>query len=395
MKRRTLAALLAAVPMVAVRRFAVRCAVRCSVGRSVRCSVRLSAAPLLAALTSAALTSAALAPAVSMAADADALPSVHFQVVGGGSHNYTYSAVEKPFWEKTLPAASGGHVTAELAGLNERGLKGPEILRLMRGNALDVGMGVFAFVSGDDAMLEGVDLPGMAPDIATARKMVQAYRPVLEARMRDRHGVHLLATVPYTAQVFFCREPVQQLEDLKGRKIRTRGRNMADFISALGGSPVTIPFAEVIPALQTGVVDCAVSGIGSGNSAKWYDVAKHLYNLPTDWSIGFYAMGEQRWQRLDPAAQRFLQEQARVLEDRLWQETGRENDFALACNTGQGECRIHTKADMQAASPSPAERERLHAIASQVAGEWGKRCGAECARAWSGSVGQALGVTLR
>lgn len=346
----------------------------------------------LAALLAAVVTTAV--PVMAAQAQAQALPDIHFQVVGGGSHNYTYSAVEKPFWEKTLREASGGHVTAELAGLNERGLKGPEILRLMRGNALDVGMGVFAFVSGDDAMLEGVDLPGMAPDIATARKMVQSYRPVLDARMRERHGVHLLATVPYTAQVFFCREPVQRLEDLKGRKVRTRGRNMADFVSALGASPVTIPFAEVIPALQTGVVDCAVSGIGSGNAAKWYDVAKHLYNLPIDWSIGFYAMGEQRWQKLDPAVQRFLQQQADVLEARLWQETARENAYALACNTGQGECRIHTRADMQAAEPSAAEREQLRAIASKVAGEWGRRCGAACARAWSESVGQTLNVPL-
>ncbi|MNK10700.1 2,3-diketo-L-gulonate-binding periplasmic protein YiaO precursor [compost metagenome] len=342
----------------------------------------------------AALLAAVAMTAVPAAVLSDTLPKTHFQVVGGGSHNYTYSAVEKPFWEKTLPEASDGRVTAELAGLSETGLKGPEIMRLMRGNAIDIGMGVFAFVSGDDAMLEGVDLPGMAPDIATARKMVRSYRPTLAARLRDHHGVHLLATVPYTAQVFFCREPVQRLEDLKGRKIRTRGRNMADFISALGASPVTISFAEVIPALQTGVVDCAVSGIGSGNSAKWYDVAKYLYNLPTDWSIGFYAMGEQRWQRLDPAVQQFLQQRAAVLEDRLWEETARENGYALACNTGQGECRIHKPADMQATEPTAAEREQLRAVASRVAGQWGKRCGAACARAWSDSVGKALGVTL-
>src|SRR5690606_41369115 len=77
-------------------------------------------------------------------------PKTHLKVVGGGSHNYTFGAVEKPFWEKTLPEASGGRVTADLAGLSESGLKGPEVVRLMRAGALDVGMGVFAYVSGDD-----------------------------------------------------------------------------------------------------------------------------------------------------------------------------------------------------------------------------------------------------
>ncbi|HWK70852.1 MAG TPA: TRAP transporter substrate-binding protein [Burkholderiaceae bacterium] len=328
------------------------------------------------------------------AAAAD-LPKTHFKVVGGGSHNYTFGAVEKPFWEKTLPEASGGRVTADLAGLAESGLKGPEVVRLMRAGAIDIGMGVFAYVSSDDAMFEGVDLPGMATDIDSARKIAQAYRPVLDKRMSERHGIKLLATVSYTAQVFFCREPVTQLADLKGRKVRTRGRNMADYVNALGATTVTLPFAEVVTALQTGVIDCAVTGIGSGNAAKWYEVANNLYNLPIDWSVGFYGIGLKRWQKLDPSVQALLQKQAQVLEDRLWDETKRENDFALACNTGKGECQIHEKAGMNAAAPNAQEREELRGIALNIAEQWGKRCGSECVRQWNETAGAAAGISLR
>lgn len=326
-----------------------------------------------------------------MAAD---LPKTHFKVVGGGSHNYTFGAVEKPFWDTTLPEASGGQITADLTGLSESGLKGPEVIRLMRTGALDIGMGVFAYVSGDDVLFEGVDLPGMAPDIDTARKIAQAYRPVLDQRMSERHGIKLLSTIAYTAQVFFCREPVSSLSELKGRKIRTRGRNMADYVSALGGTPVTLPFAEVVTALQTGVIDCAVTGIGSGNAAKWFEVANNLYNLPIDWSIGFYGIGMKRWQRLDPAVQAFLQEQAKVLEDRLWEETKRENDFALSCNTGQAECQIHEKASMTAAAPTEQEQEELRKVAQGIAQQWGKSCGKDCVSQWNDTVGAVVGVTI-
>lgn len=322
------------------------------------------------------------------------LPKTHFKVVGGGSHNYTFGAVEKPFWEKSLQEASGGRVTADLVGLAESGLKGPEVVRLMRSGAVDVGLGVFAYVSSDDALFEGVDLPGMAHDIDTARKIAQAYRPMLDKRMRERHGIKLLSTISYTAQVFFCREPVTQLSDLKGRKIRTRGRNMADYVSAVGGNPVTLPFAEVVTALQAGVIDCAVTGIGSGNAAKWYEVANNLYNLPIDWSVGFYGIGMKRWQKLDPSVQALLEEQALVLEDRLWAETKRENDFALACNTGQDDCRIHDKANMLAAAPNAKEQEALRGIARNIAEQWGKRCGAECVKGWNETAGKAAGVHI-
>lgn len=338
---------------------------------------------------------AALGCAIGASALADDASSVHFNVVGGGSHNYTFRAVERPFWTETLPANSGGSVTARLMGLSESGLKGPEMVRLLRSGAVEIGMGVFAFVAGDDAAFEGIDLPGMAADIATSRQIADAYKPVLEARMAERHGVKLLATVPYTAQVFFCRDAVNRLNDLKGRKVRVRGRNMADMVSALGASPVTLPFAEVVTAMQTGVIDCAVTGMGSGNAAKWYDVAAHVYDLPVDWSIGFYAMGLQRWQQLSPDMQRLLQAQAHVLEDALWTETARENRYALACNTGAADCQIHHPAGMQASAPTEDERARLREVVLRIANDWGKRCGADCVQQWNATAGKAVGVALK
>lgn len=327
-------------------------------------------------------------------AQAQDYPEIRFNVIGGGSHNYSFRAVEKPFWTETLPAQSNGKVTAQLLGLSESGLKGPEIIRLMRFGAVDIGMGVFAFVAGDDASFEGIDLPGMAADIDTARRVADAYKPVLEQRMAERHGIKLLATVPYTAQVFFCRAPVQALADLKGRKIRTRGRNMAELVKALGAAPVTLPFAEVVTAMQTGVIDCAVTGIGSGNAAKWYDVAGYLYDLPVDWSIGFYGIGLKRWQRLPPEVQQLLQTQAQVLEDALWRETGKENRYALACNTGAADCQIHQPAHMLATAPDAKEQQLVREAALKIANDWGKRCGAPCVEQWNATAGHAIGMRL-
>lgn len=327
-------------------------------------------------------------------AGASDLPPTHFSVVGGGSHNYSFRAVERPFWATTLPASSAGKISARLIGLSESGLKGPEMLRVIRSGAVEIGMGVFAFVAGDDPLLEGIDLPGMAPDIATSRRVADAYEPVLAARLAERHGIKLLATMPYTAQVFFCREAVSTLEDLKGRKVRVRGRNMADMVAALGGSPVTLAFAEVVTALQTGVIDCAITGMGSGNAAKWYDVAGYIYDLPVDWSVGFYAMGLQRWKQLPEPVQRLLQAQAKVLEDALWQETARENRYALACNIGASDCQIHQRAKMQVTAPSDAERKVLREAVLRVSNDWGKRCGRACVEGWNATAGKAIGVNL-
>ncbi|MEW5712284.1 TRAP transporter substrate-binding protein [Pseudomonas sp. SB113] len=326
---------------------------------------------------------------------AETVQPTQLNVVGGGSHNYTFRAVEVPFWNTTLPDSSGGMLTARVRGLSESGLKGPEMVRLIRSGAVEIGMGVFAFVAGDDPFFEGIDLPGMAANIDTAHRVSNAFKPVLAQRMAEHHGIKLLATVPYTAQVFFCRTPVTSIADLKGRKIRVRGRNMSDLVKALGGSPMTLPFAEVVTAMQTGVIDCAVSGIGSGNAARWYEVANHLYNLPIDWSIGFYAIGLERWQALPEPFQRLLEDQSRILEARAWEETAKENRSALACNIGAPDCQIHHPANMQVHTPTPVERQALNDAVLNIANHWGKRCGAQCVERWNATAGAALGVTLQ
>ena len=79
------------------------------------------------------LSIAALAAAAFVtSAQAQQLPTTQLKVVGGLSNLSLYNEFEKPFWTKTIPAASGGKVTADIKGFNEMGLKGPELIRLMK-----------------------------------------------------------------------------------------------------------------------------------------------------------------------------------------------------------------------------------------------------------------------
>ena len=62
----------------------------------------------------------------------------------------------------------------------------------------------------------------------------------------ERFGVRIIATFPYPAQVFYCREPVTSLADLKGRRIRTAGGSSNDFVQAIGAQPTAIGFPKSI-----------------------------------------------------------------------------------------------------------------------------------------------------
>jgi len=334
---------------------------------------------------------------LSMAAGAVAqdLPKTSISVIGSSDQSYMHKTIERPFWTETIPKESKGAITVDFKGLLSSGLRGPEIVRLLRVGALDFAHAVFQSVGADDPLFEGMDLAGLATDIDMAKAVTLAYKPAIDKNFREKHGMKLLAMVPFTAQMFFCRAPVTKLEDLKGRKIRVFGRSLADLVTAVGATPVTIPFGEVVPALQTGVADCAITGSASGNSSKWYEVASHLYTLPVGWSISFYAVSLSRWNQLDPAVRTFLEKMVGQLEQDIWDLTAKENQDAINCNGGKDPCQFGIKASMTVVNFQEADKGRLKQIMTDtVVPNWARRCGRDCTAEWNASIGKVTGITV-
>src|SRR5690606_37673191 len=83
---------------------------------------------------------------------------VNVNVQGGWATAGIYQEIEVPFWTERLPSLTGGNVTATISSLNEKGLKGPEVFRLMRMGVIDFGTSALGYVAGDDPQNEGSDL---------------------------------------------------------------------------------------------------------------------------------------------------------------------------------------------------------------------------------------------
>lgn len=265
--------------------------------------------PLIAAVLGAALATPALA---------EELPRTSVKVVGSVSTLSPYKDYEHPFWTRKVPELSGGHVTAEIRGFNEMGMKGPELLRLMSNGVVEFGTATLAYFASDNPINEAIDLAGLAPDVKTARHVTELFHPVYEKHYDQGSRVKLLGISTYPAQVFFCNAPVRSLADIRGKKVRTSSRTQAEFVEALGGSSVTLAFAEVVPALQNKVVDCAITGSMSGYSAKWYEVSTHLFALPVNWNQQIHAVSQKAWDRIDPKVRSFLQSNITTMVNDIW-----------------------------------------------------------------------------
>lgn len=318
-------------------------------------------------------------------------------VVGSWSSLPLHNDFEAPFWSETLPAASGGEITVALTTHNQMNLGVGDVYRLLGDGVYDVAMTVADYAVADAPELEGLDVPLLAMTADEARAMVDAARPMVEDIFNARFNSHVLAIAPYPPQVVFCNAEIDSLDDLAGLQIRASGRMTAKFLEALGAEGVNVAFSEVPGALQRGVVDCAVTGAGSGYSAGWWEVSTHLLPIPLGgWDSVVTAINLDRWNAMDADTQALIESEiATGFEDPAWAvaQDALVND--IACLTGNGACPAGETRDMILVEVSDADFDRARDIlVTEVLPEWAERAGSEWATRWNDSVGATVGVTV-
>lgn len=330
-------------------------------------------------------------------ASAQDLPETTLSVVGSWSNLPLYQDFERKFWEETVPGASDGAISVNMTTFDQMGVAGADVYRMLGDGVFDVGMTVADYTVGDAPELEGLDVPLIAMDAASARKMVEAAKPWVADIMRDRFNSHALAIAPYPPQIVFCNAEINGLDDLVGKKIRGSGRMTSLFLEALGAEGVTLAFSEVPGALERGVIDCAVTGAGSGYASGWQESSTHLVNLPLGgWDPVITAVNLDKWESLDPAVQAFLSEKIiGDFETPAWDDAQGALARDIDCLTGSGECARGPAASMTLVEVSAEDQARAVAILEEkILPDWAARAGGDWAKRWNETVGATLGVSI-
>ncbi len=317
------------------------------------------------------------------------------KAVGTWGNLTNYTKHEGPFWNERIAEASDGQIIGDIKPQTELGLKGFEIMRLVKNGVFDFAFGLPGYVAADNPIFEGVDLSSLTQDIDTQREVSDAFFPALEQAFEETYNAKLMQLYPFPSQTLWCNAEISGIGDLKDKKVRVYTTSLGDFVEGVGGVSVTVPFAEVIPALEKGVVDCAITGTMSAYKAKWYQVATHAYTLRVGWGIAFGAINLDKWNKMPADQQALLQSEIDALTDRMWAETALEDEVAISCITGQA-CDIGEKGSMVLVEPSAEDLVARDRVANEVViPRWAARCGADCAATWNGSVGKILGVQAK
>lgn len=327
---------------------------------------------------------------------AQPLPETRFNAVGTIGNLSMYQNREVPFWNETIPRVSGGAIRVQVKPFTELGFRGPEIFRLVSQGTLQFASTVLNYNSGEVPMNEAADLVGLFGSVEELRAGAEAIRAEYAKFLEARHGIKLLGFGTYQAQVIYCRDAFTQVADLRGRKVRASGASQQAFVNFLGGSPVTIAFAEVQPALSSGVVDCAITGALSGYRSRWHEAARYISPMPVNFGLVAHLANLRWWNSLDARVRTLLELELRNLEAGIFEQASTETATGIACNTGTAPCPEGAPASMRLVPLTPADEAlRKRAFSEAILPAFAQRCGAECVTTWNATVGALVGTTVR
>ena len=302
--------------------------------------------------------------------------------------------LEGPFFAE-LAERTGLDLDVSFQTLDQTGIKGAEELRILKSGLFDIISLRVQQVSRDEPILLGLDLVGQNPTFAEGRKSMAEFSPAVDKRLQAKFNTKLLGLWPFGPQVLFCNAEIGSLADVKGLKVRTYDQNLSNFISSVGGTPVPLGFSDVHQSLARGVVDCAITGPSSANSASWPEVTTHVLPLAFQIAVQGYGMNLDVWNKFSADDQAALQKAFDDHTDDIWAYSEELFDDAMRCNVGETPCELNKPYKLTNVPVSDADIATVqNAVKDLSFPTWAEVCDKKdptCSADWKATVGARFG----
>ena len=192
-----------------------------------------------------------------------------------------------PAWIEAIEEATEGRVTGKI----EFGLAPPPgQLDLITDGGADASWIFHGYNPGRFVATKLIELPGFEGDAEAASVAYwEAHEKFLEGA-NEHEGVVVAALMTHGPGQLYMREPIDGLDDLRGKKIRIGGGVSADVGAALGSVGVQVPAPEVYETLSQGVADGVMMPLETNGSLRLYEVAPLTYLMPGGLYRGSFAI---------------------------------------------------------------------------------------------------------
>lgn len=156
--------------------------------------------------------------------------------------------------------------------------------------------------------------------------------PEFEARLAEK-GFKVLTWSTAGWSRFFTKEPVTKPADMRKMRLFIWGSDTAymELLKDAGFNPVPLAITDLLPSLQTGLVDSFGAPPAAALSFQWFALAPHMTDLAWQPLPGTTVVSMKQWNKISPDLRPLLEQAARKAGTRLQKRIRElENEAILA-----------------------------------------------------------------
>ena len=216
------------------------------------------------------------------------------------------------FFRPQVEARTQGKVIIPITSFPELGIAGPDSLEQVTNGTLSWAEITSGYVSGHMPEAELAIMYGLYPDHEVEFKVTQAIGPELDRLFEENTDGGIVLSHMWVSggdQFFFCKEGVQSLADFEGRKVRSHGSALSDWIEGFGANAQFVAFAEVYTALERGILDCGVTVAFAAHAQRWYEVTDYMVGPLSSQLLNTVIVNRDVWDNLPADIQQILVEE--------------------------------------------------------------------------------------
>lgn len=125
--------------------------------------------------------------------------------------------------------------------------------------------------------------------------------------------------------------PVTTIDEFKKSRIWTPDNDPISrrFLDTLGVTPVTLSIPDVLPSLQTGIIDTVFNGFYGSIVLQWYTKAKYVTDVPFGYAYGGLVFSKRAYEKLPARYSKLIEEALEKHFGQLLLDTRKSNEEAL------------------------------------------------------------------
>jgi TRAP-type C4-dicarboxylate transport system substrate-binding protein len=173
--------------------------------------------------------------------------------------------------------ATGGRLRIRLFAAGELPYRAQDVVRAVATAQVQMGDVAVGFASGDIPETNVLSMPFLCNSYETFDRALPVVAPVVDEVLRSRFGIEVGIHWTMPPQNIWLNRPMTSLDQLRGLKVRTWNPEQVEMMRLLGGSPISITSAEVIPALERRTIDGAITSALSANDWRAFEIVRTGY----------------------------------------------------------------------------------------------------------------------